>query len=176
MPAGRRDRLTIARLLVLTAGVAVGLTWFSPNAGDVNDGEAGTIRDWMTAFLIGLSLPGIIYPVARGWRDKRFGLGAALWLTLAIGALLMLPPIIANRYDGNSSNGQMALACIYYVMPLTSFWFCLAILISSNGVRIYRRSTAWTERFGFYLGLCWTPLGAWHLFNFYWSAFESYFP
>jgi hypothetical protein len=51
-----------------------------------------------------------------------------------------------------------------------ALWFVLTAILSGQFRGIFRRAP-WIERYGAALALLWLPLGAWHLLNFYLSAF-----
>jgi hypothetical protein len=36
---------------------------------------------------------------------------------------------------------------------------------------LFEADTPWTERYGTFLPLAWSPLGAWHLYRFYAEVF-----
>jgi hypothetical protein len=57
-------------------------------------------------------------------------------------------------------------------MPLVAAWFLLGALLTQQ---INRRlfdgaETPWTERYGYFLALLWSPLGLFHVFQFYRQA------
>jgi hypothetical protein len=165
------DQLTIARLMVLTAGVAVGLGCFAPRLDEFDYREVEKWRGLASALLIGVSLPGVFYNLRR--RSRRLAAGGLLWLTLSLGVWILLPPAIAAPLLHAKPMGEASVVmCLYYVLPLFSFWFLLAAWL---GGRLPRRSlgkrSAWADRFGIYLGLAWSILGCWHIFDFYWEAF-----
>jgi hypothetical protein len=157
-----RDRFTLWRLIVLVTCEAMVFGLF---ADDIDTGDAWTdfFRAWSSIALLGLSMPGPLFAVGRRWAGQRLGPGALLWLSLGLGFLLMLPPAVK---DGE------ALSCLYYVLPLMSLWFVLAAAVGGRmRLKYLGPRTAWTERFGFYLGLLWSPLGVWLLWDFYRDAF-----
>lgn len=159
----RRDRLTISRLLVLTAGVAIGLRLLAPPPADIDVRSVDAWRRLASCVLIGLSLPGPIYTIRRP-RGDRLGIGGLLWLALGLGALLLLPAAVHK--------GRTAEACLYYTLPLMSLWTVLAAALGGLLRRRRLRAAAWRDRFGLYLGLAWSPLAIWHLVDFYREAFQ----
>jgi Mn2+/Fe2+ NRAMP family transporter len=167
-----RDRLTIARLMVLTAGVAIGLTLFRENKS-IDLASVDWWRATVTAALIGCSLPGAFY--TTHWRQPggQAGLGSLLWLALSLGGLLMIPPVVGATFvHSNELGSNSAGMCLYYTMPLASLWFVLA---AAMGGRLASGSTAseprWSNWFGWRLGLLWSALGLWLLVDFYREAF-----
>src|SRR5687768_7556054 len=111
----RRDKLTILRLLLLTAGVAVGLRVFEPELRREESGDYW----WLclaVAILAGCSLAGPLFAIARrraGARLRVGGMGGMLWLASGLGMwTLLVPALIAdfNRFG--------ILQIIVYCFPL----------------------------------------------------------
>ena len=172
LPNRSDDKLTIGRLMVLMAGLGIGLVAFMPRDGSFDLASVDRWRELASASLIGFSLPGVLYATRRRGRGP-VGLGGLLWLTLSLGTLLMLPPAVAGPllHDGTMGSNSAGM-CLFYVLPLLSLWFLLAALIAGRlGRRHIRGRAAWTDRFGLYLGLAWSVLGAWLLVDFYRDAF-----
>ncbi len=158
------DKLTIARLLILTAGVAAGLRLFALDVASLDTFDAW--RTVASAVLAGLSLPGPLF-ILRWRRRMPVGLGGLLWLALGLGVWTMVPPALAVPLDDAS-----ARTCLFIGMPLASLWFMSALLLSGQLRRgIFSRFEPWTERFGLGLGLAWSPLGIGWLFDIYGEAF-----
>ena len=170
-PQPPRDALTIGRMLLLTAGLAIGLGVFSPPMNATLFGDVNGILFFYNGVLLGLALPAPIILVGQRLRKgPAAGPGGLLALTLGLGVLLMLPPALAVRLG--SSGGEATIICLFYVMPLVSAWYLLATILAGQLRRsLFRRSTPWTERYGFFLAAGWTPLGVWWLLRFYWDAF-----
>ena len=170
-----RDTLTIGRFLLLTAGVAIGLGVF------VSAEENGnTVQEELSlevfivqynAFLIGLALPAPLFIAGQRLRKgPTIGPGGLFAVTMGLGSLLMLPPIFVDHLQ---SQDGIPFACIHYMMPLVSCWYLIAALIAGSlGRKLFARTTAWTERYGFFLAAFWTPVGVWWLITFYMEAFE----
>lgn len=171
----RRDTLTIGRFLLLTAGVAIGLGVFSPVKDRNQPPQIGFDLDYAIVFynavLIGLTLPAPLFIIGQRLRKgPPVGPGGLLAVTLGLGSLLMLPPIFIDRLQQDEG---VAFACIHYMLPLVSFWYLLAALVAGKlGRELFARTTAWTERYGFFLAVFWTPVGVWWLITFYMEAFE----
>jgi hypothetical protein len=165
------DRLTIRRLLILTAGVAVGLALFAPHfsAGDLAD--AGQWRAVVNAVIIGLALPAPLFCIPRAFRNRGLGAGGLFALAVGLGVWLLLPAAVVEwlaRNASPSNQRNMTGACLYNVLPLMGFWYLLAALTAGHaGRRLYSRTTPWTERYGFFLSLLWSPLGVWLLVDIY---------
>lgn len=163
------DRLTIRRLLLLTAGVAIGLAVFSPEADDPWSTEYW--RALAHAFITGLALPAPLFAFRPGrWQKRPLGSGGLFALTASLGALLMLPPIAAETVV--ERNPAAATACLFYVLPMAASWYLLATVLAGHlGRGLFDAQTPWVERYGFLLAALWTPLGIWILVNFYLEAF-----
>lgn len=166
-PPGR-DALTIRRFLLLTAGLALGLGLFAPENQDGGffklnlDGTLGLFN----AAMLGLALPAPLFVLGQRFaKGPAIGPGGLYALTMGLGTLLMLPPVLMQRFAGKAAG---AAICLFYVMPLVSMWYFLAAAMSGYlGRKLFARSTAWTERYGFLLAVLWTPLGTWLLIQFY---------
>ncbi len=171
----RRDTLTIGRFLLLTAGVAVGLGVFvsaekkgEPFYEELNlDG----LLVYYNAVLIGLALPAPLFIVGQRLRQgPPIGPGGLYAVTMGLGSLLMLPPIFVDHLQAEDG---IPFACLHYMLPLLSFWYLAAALLAGSlGRNLFARTTAWTERYGFFLATFWTPVGVWWLTTFYMAAFE----
>ena len=171
----RRDTLTIGRFLLLTADVAIGLGIFSPvenpDEPELIDFDIDYFIVFYNAVLIGLTLPAPLFIIGQRLRKgPPIGPGGLLAVTMGLGALLMLPPVFIARLKQDEG---MAFVCIHYMLPLVSFWYLLAALVAGKLRReLFARTTAWTERYGFFLALFWTPVGIWWLITFYMEALE----
>ena len=173
-PTTPRDRLTIRRLLAITAGVAVGLSVFGPQTKDLDYQSA----DWWiivwNALVIGLSLPVPLFAIgARPRHGVVMGPGGIFALMAGLGALTMLPPVLMARRAARLTlaDGVMALFCLSYVLPLMGIWYVLAVLVSGQVRVMFRADTPWLDRYGGFLATLWSPLGLWHLIRFYQDAF-----
>ena len=165
----RRDGLTILRILMLTGGVAVGIMVFVPDKHK----ELQEVEAWRAvanAVVIGLSLPAPLFVMAAARRSAGLlGPGSLFAMGMGTGSLLLLPPpLIAAYLDGEST----APACLYYLMPQAALWFLLGAVLARQITRglFDRIRTPWTERYGYFLALLWSPLGVFHLVNFYREA------
>lgn len=157
-----RDKFTLWRLIVLVTSEAI-VFWLFGDSIDDDAVWTEFVRAWSTIALMGLSMPGPLFAIGRRFAGQRLGAGALLWLSLGLGVLLMLPPAIKD---------DSAMTCLYYVLPMMSLWFVLAAAVGGRmRFKYLGPRTAWTERFGFYLGLMWSPLGVWCLWDFYSDAF-----
>ncbi len=168
-----RDSLTIRRFLLLTAGMAVGLGVFTPaeESGQMLVFDLNSVLAFYNALLIGFALPAPLFVLGQRFRKgPPVGPGGLFAVTMGLGALLMLPPVLVARLQ---SDQGLPIVCLYYMMPLVSFWYLAAALIAGKlGRSLFSRSTAWTERYGFFLAALWTPVGVWWLVTFYLEAFQ----
>jgi hypothetical protein len=167
-----RDRLTILRVLLLTAGVAAGVQVFAP---PVEEDSFGKSEWWLmlaNAVVIGLSLPAPLFTLRfRRVERPETGFGALFALMASLGVILLLPPAIVERL-ASGSKGEVQF-CLYYVLPLSGLWFVLAILLTGGARKMWRKTESpWTERYGFFLAMLWSPLGIWHTVHFYIEAFD----
>ncbi len=169
----RRDTLTIGRFLLLTAGVAVGLGVFvsSEEDGPWTELSLDHFIVYYNAVLVGLALPAPLFIVGQRLRNgPAIGPGGLYAVTMGLGSLLMLPPIFADHLQ---SKDGIPFTCLHYMMPLVSFWYLIAAIVAGSlGRKLFARTTAWTERYGFFLAACWTPVGVWWLTTFYREAFK----
>ncbi len=171
----RRDTLTIGRFLLLTAGVAVGLGVFVSPEEDVSGPWLELNLDYFivyyNAVLVGLALPAPLFIVGqRLHKGPTIGPGGLYAVTMGLGSLLMLPPIFVDHLQ---SKDGIPFACLHYMMPLVSSWYLIATIVAGSlGRKLFARTTAWTERYGFFLAAFWTPVGVWWLTTFYVEAFK----
>jgi hypothetical protein len=167
-PTPRRDGITILRIMLLTAGVGAGIQVFGPDWDDTWSDSKG----WLgltNAVVIGLSLPAPLFVMgAMRRKDQLIGPASLFATAMGIGSLLLLPPpLIAPQLSNESS----VMTCTYYIMPQAGLWFLLAALFTGQFGRLLDRlGTPWVERYGHFLALLWSPLGLWHLINYYREA------
>jgi len=162
MPVALRDEFTILRMLLLTAGVAVGLRVFWN--GEFNPSESGSYRIVAAAILNGLGLPGPLVTLRRKGQ-RPLDLGGLLWVTIGLGAWLLLPPSLMKP-DGS------AVMCLHYAVSLVCIWYLLAAVAGGRLRWASLRATPeWSERFGIYLAMAWVPLGLWIIWELYADAF-----
>lgn len=159
------DRLTIARVLALTAGMALGLGALTA--------EGNEDEFWLylgNAAVAGLSLPAPwLLLVRRGQNRTELSAAQIYLLTVGLGVWTMLPPAVIGRF---SDQRTTSVACLFYVLPLVGLWFLFASLLARDlPHRLVAPATPWTERYAYCLALLWSPLGAWHLFQFYREVF-----
>ena len=166
------DRLSSRRLLVLTAGAALGWVIFVPS-GDNSD---PTSLDWWRwvwfGVLAGVALVSPIFVVGRRLRGHRAGVGSMLLLTLAFGVLTLLPLTIAERIDGHDVGEGFSAVCLAYCVPFVCLWYLISASVGGRlTLRSLGRNTPWVERLGLYLTFAGAPLGFWTLIELYREAF-----
>ena len=169
-PDAPTDRLTIARLLALTAGVAAGLTIFFPNLGDEGPGDLEDLMMLATAAILGLTLPAPWFCIRQTVRGGRLGPGGMFALASGMGVLLLLPAGIIERMARVTApyrDEGTAITCLYWVLSSMGLWYLLAAVVSGDARRLFRSETPWTERYGFVLALLWSPLGVLLLYDIY---------
>jgi hypothetical protein len=118
-----------------------------------------------------LTLPAPLFGIARVFKNRSLGAGGLFALAIGLGVWLMLPAAVIEclarvRTPGNERNE--AAGCLYFVMPMMGLWYLLAGLVSGHiGRRLFSPTTPWIDRYGFFLALLWSPLGAWHVVDVY---------
>jgi hypothetical protein len=160
--AASPDRLSIGRLMLLTAGVAVGLALCMPLPEKNPGWDYWTVV--YNGLLCGLALPAPLICLPRAWRKQPIGTGGLFALVAGLAVLGMTPALVIEslaRHATPPSNDTDALACMYYLMPLMGLWHFVAALATGSIARLFKRQTAWSERYGLVLAALWSPLGAW---------------
>lgn len=159
------DRLTIGRIMLITAGIAVGLAAFIPEPGHIFD-DAQNVRYFLNSILLGAALPGLIFILTRRRGGHRIGVGGWIALTASLGVLILLPPSAgASRFHAGEGTG---LLCLHYTLPLAMFFMLLAALVAGQlRWRHLSRQAPWSERYGFYLAIAWLPISLWLLSDIY---------
>ena len=168
--AAATDRLTIFRMLVITAGIAVGLVVFSPEV-DPNDKAPYNIdyfRALAVAPLIGACLPAGFFAFGLRRRARsQLGPGGLLALAMTCGVLLLLPPSIAENKNG------MGETCLRVTLPLMSLWYLVALVAAGQLNReTLTGGLPWSERYPLYLAIAWLPEACWLLWDIYEGAFS----
>jgi hypothetical protein len=164
------DRFTLARMMLLVAGITVGLVIFGPQPEEFDSKDHEWWRGLATAVLIGAAIPGPIMVLRSRRPRRRLASGSLFLLMCGLGIWLLLPPAVAAR---TTSADTMAIGCLYYTQPQKGLWFFLAAAITGHAQRAwFRQHAAWTDRFGTLLAALWSPLGAWHVVDFYIDAFS----
>jgi hypothetical protein len=157
-------------MLILTAGVALGLGIFAPSLQDAN--TIDNANGWLmviNAVLIGLSLPAPCWTLrAERGGHPPLGAGGLFALTMGLASLSMLPPALIARLTAGKS---ATFACLYFVLPLVGLWYTAATALGGQWRAMFRAEAPWIERYGGLLALAWSPLGLWHLFHFYSEVF-----
>ncbi len=151
-PPDRRDALTILRILLLTSGVAVGISVFLPDK-ELKGGTAWRVL--ASAVVIGLSLPAPLFVIAAARRIRGpLGPASLFAMGMGTGALLLLPPPLIAAWLGRESPAPM---CLYYLMPQAALWFLL--VHSSRGKLIAACSTGRRRRGPSDTVTCWRCCG-----------------
>lgn len=164
------DRLTTRRLLIITAGVALGLVIFVPRDGDADFASVDWWRQIWFALLAGVALVSPLFVIGRRIRAQRAGVGGMLLLTLGFGVLLLVPTAIAER--SHNPGDSFSTVCLTYCVPFVCLWYLIAAAVGGQLTRAsLGRSTPWVERLGLYLALAGAPLGVWLLIDIYREAF-----
>jgi purine-cytosine permease-like protein len=172
-PSGvRRDRLTIARLLLLTAGVAVGLGVYAPDVSLPEGSSVDRRERWLgvaNAVLIGLALPAPLFAIGLQRRERvALGVGGLFALMASLGALTLMPAMLMMRLSRASSGAAL---CLHYALPLMGLWCVLAAVVGGQARFLFRKDAPWLDRYGAFLALLWSPLGVRHLIWIYRDLF-----
>jgi hypothetical protein len=165
------DRLTIGRLLILTAGVAVGMALFAPRFAS---GDLKIAQNWrLAAFSViaGLAISAPLFCLRRVVKKGALGVGGFFALATGLGVWLMLPAAVIEwfvRLRVPNTDAYQAGMCLFYVMPMIGLWSLLGGLVSGAfGRRLLSPATPWIERYGFSMSLLWAPLGVWQVVDVY---------
>jgi hypothetical protein len=166
------DRLTIRRMLLLTAGVAVGLVLFAPTLDQNDLKNAEQWRGVANGVIIGLAMPAPLFCITRAIRNRPLGAGGLFALAAGFGVWIMLPPAAIEWFARNhADNRNFTQVCLYYVLPLMGLWYLLAAIVGRHvGRRLFSSAIPWTERYGLLLALLWSPLGVWLAVDMYRDA------
>jgi hypothetical protein len=167
-------RLTILDLILLIAGLAVGL-WLA--IGVIGGWPPENEESWLY-FLIfvlgGISLIGPPLLLRERFRGRvRLGLGEWFWFCQGTAAWLLWPPIIVHRFQDKVEVGRpMAGVCYAYGTPLMALYITLALLAGGwlRPRHVRRRARGrrrWTETFGLLVGLLWACTGLYVLVLIY---------
>ncbi len=108
-----RDSLTIRRLLLLTAGLAIGLGLFTPERqeGRLVRLNLDATLGLFSAAMLGLALPAPLFVLGSLPRARRSAPVASMPATMGLGALLMLPPVVMHRFAGGPGATIVCLFC-----------------------------------------------------------------
>ncbi|MGD9645420.1 MAG: hypothetical protein AB7U73_06885 [Pirellulales bacterium] len=168
-PAAGQDRLTIFRLLVITAGIAIGLVVYSPPPERNASRDISYYRELSGASLIGACLPAGFF--AWGWRRRnkaQLGPGGLLALAMTSGVLLLLPPAAVEH--GSHDMGRF---CLRITLPLMSMWYLVALAAAGQlNRKIFSSAHPWSERYALYLAIAWLPEACWLVWEIYEGAFR----
>ena len=165
------DRLTIRRMLIITAGAATGLVLFVPRQQEADADAHEWIQVIWFALLGGIALVSPLFVIGRRMNGHRAGVGGMLLLTLGLGVLSLVPTTIADRIRGHAMAG-FSIFCLAYCIPFVCLWYLAAAFAGGQlTVSFFGRGTPWVERFGVYLTLAAAPLGIWLLVDVYIDAF-----
>lgn len=171
-------RMHLGELMLLIAGLAVGIWLFMPQGGGPRlEGLEGGVIVWTAGALGGLSVMGPVLLLSERWRCRRsgkrpepWGAGRFLWFTSGTAAWLLWPPIVFQRVArGREFDGSTTAVCFAYGTPLMALYVVIA-LIAGGWLRRSRRRRlrrSWRERFGLALGLLWACTGLYVLAMFY---------
>lgn len=170
MSTSGRDRIKLYEIMILIAGVAIGL-WLTPRSVPAN---AADLYSAAVFLLGGLSIAGIPLMLADrrttgSRRSRRFGAGRLLWFAQGMAAMLLWPPAVVLKLRGVGRQGEGILVlCFMHVAPLLSLMVLPALAFGGwLGRRRGPRMAHWRERFGIGLTLAWAAIGLYVLGTLY---------
>ncbi|MGE3818166.1 MAG: hypothetical protein AB7I30_01910 [Isosphaeraceae bacterium] len=179
----RRDRISVRELMVLIAGVAVGVWIVLPDLKDASaDPVTGVGLLGVIGVLGGLSFVGVPLLLWERFRSNAerttgpWGPGRLTWFATGTSAWLLWPPIVAARIQGEPFGRSPGGICFLYGTPLMAVYVTAALLTGGwlRRRRRRRRGRSWRERFGLLLGLAWACTGLYFVFTFYHDAWERW--
>ncbi len=170
-------RLTVGELMLLIAGLALGLWIIAPTLR--SDPRMGADEPSLlgSAFVLGgLSLVGPpLLLIERRRRRRPWRAGKLLWFSSGMAAWLLWPPVIYNRARNGNIQQSASAVCFAYGTPLMAVYVTAALLAGGQMRRRKRRRAAelsWRDRFGLLLGLAWACVGLYVLSKFYREEFQ----
>lgn len=164
MQTQQQDRLTIAKLLLLTIGAAIGMSCFNPSLRSINWSLADSWSRVLSGVLCGLSLPAMCFVIGLRLQGGRLGPGALFAFMSGLASLFFLPSILIAG-GGIEAGSQFTQPCLNYVMPLVGVWFLAAAIIGrATRPQVWLKATSWTETFGYVLAIGWSLQGIWILY------------
>lgn len=173
----RRDRFSIAQMLIMVAGIAVAFSVMRPLVLVDYDGEDGGPIQMVPVFLRivivilgGISLTGVPLLLLRRRRDRtRWGPGKMAWFMHGTASWLLWPPILTWQLS-DKSDGPWSAVCWLWGTPLMGIYVTAALLAGGWLRRRDRRGLRrnWSERFGLLLACAWACSGLYLLSLLYW--------
>ena len=143
----RRQRLTIGEVMMLVAGVALGIWVVLPDlSGPAQE------KDWSDRMLLasggvlgGLSVVGVPLLLVEAWRKRRcWGAGKLLWFSSGMASWLLWPPVVYGRVRGQKMTDMTSGVCYFYGTPLMAIYVTSALLFGGWLRRRRRRRAAWS--------------------------------
>lgn len=158
------DRLTLRRLMLLIAGVAVGFWLIETEKFDPYEVDHYRRVAWVMGFGCSLAGPWIVTAQAR--RGAALAVAAYFWLMTGVGSWIFVPGLIYARFAGG--NADPFKACLLYAQLLPALWLVVSIaLVSPRMFTNLWRPGPWIERCGLALAVYWAPNGAWLVLDLY---------
>jgi 4-amino-4-deoxy-L-arabinose transferase-like glycosyltransferase len=161
----RADRLSIGTLMLLIAGVALGL-WLGTDRTDAQQRP-----HWLVLLVFVLGGLSVVGPPLLLLTAKRrpWGAGRFLWFVHGTAAWLLWPPVVYLRARGVSDIESSSAVCFLYGTPLMAVYVTLTLLAGGHLNRSRRRRIRRSrqETFGLLLGLAWACTGLYLISVFY---------
>jgi hypothetical protein len=174
-----RDRLGVGELMLLIAGIALGL-WLIGLRTRPRAQLGLNHEQWfllVVGVLGGLALVGVpLLLVERRSLRRHWGPGRLLWFSTGTATWLMWPPIVFKRVvRGEGIDQSLTGACYAYGTPMMALYMTLALVAGGwlRRRRTRRARRSWRERFGVYLGLAWACTGLYVLYLLYAEDFQG---
>jgi hypothetical protein len=173
-PRRPAQRLTLLEIMVLIAGLAVGLWLMAGDVPSKNESWADSALLVVACVLGGLSLVGpplLLREVRR--RRRPWGPGKLVWFSQGMASWLLWPPVVVQRFQGRKMGDTQSGACYAYGTPLMALYVTIALLAGGwlGRRRLRRAPRSWRERFGLLLGMAWACTGAYVLYLLYRADF-----
>ena len=163
-----RSRMTLWELMLLVAGVALGLWTLVDRNWSFKDGDSWILL--IVAILGGLSVVGPPLLLWERYHTRRpFTPGRFLWFNQGTSAWLLWPPIIHARIQHKNIGNIETNVCFFYGTPLMAVYVTMSLLLGGRLRRksLMRRARSWRERFGLFLALAWACTGLYLLAKIY---------
>ncbi len=172
-PARRAQQLTLQELMLLIAGIALGLWVVIDGLREAAGQSDPPFLKWMFG-LVGVlggvaALGPVLLLIERLKTRERWGPGKVLWFSQGMASWLLWPPVLYHRAVKGNLDQSTAWVCYFYGTPLMAIYVTAALLaggwLRRRGRRFRRLS--WREQFGLIMNLLWATTGFYVLYLIY---------